>query len=498
MSYPLHTKAILGYIEANVKNRNCESFENTNLEQKFCYSYAHIRDFFKNNTGFSLGKYIRSRKISYSAFELLHTNKSVMEIALDYGFANHESFTRAFSKQIGKTPSDFRKERPRVGKFELVNGIYGIGLLSQTEKRSISNMTKQNFQDDGCTILYGVPKIEWGTYGGCTPYPICLTACAEYLGEDLNYADVFVTTGGAFRFTWNEKCWDMSNVDIYHTFSEGASETVYSYAAKALGRKFEILDRTQATTKQDFINFVKQHLDKGHPCMAQGIIGPPEVCIITGYKDNGNILMGWNFFQNDPMFGGNVQFDDCGYFVCDNWWENTDTQSVMCLGESVNEPYSTKQIVQTAILVMTGRKDGDYYKGVSGFEYWAKKILDDSEFNSENEALIFERLSCHDDATVCIKDGRGAAAEYFKSLLQKENCNVELSAKYKLLADTFEKEKQLAETMWSLLSGWENMEDRPKNLANKENRQKASEYIKQIEVLDKKALATLIELSNLL
>jgi len=52
--------------------------------------------------------------------------------------------------------------------------------------------------------------------------------------------------------------------------------------------------------------------------------------------------------------------------------------------------------------------------------------------------------------------------------------------------------------MWSLLSGWENMEDRPKNLANKENRQKAGEYIKQIEVLDKKALATLIELSNLL
>ena len=124
--------------------------------------------------------------------------------------------------------------------------------------------------------------------------------------------------------------------------------------------------------------------------------------------------------------------------------------------------------------------------------------MDDSEFNSENEALIFERLSCHDDATVCIKDGRGAAAEYFKSLSQKENCNAKLSAKYKLLADTFEKEKQLAETMWSLLSGWENMEDRPKNLANKENRQKAGEYIKQIEVLDKKALATLIELSNLL
>lgn len=498
MSYPLHTRAIIGYIESHVKKSAVGNINDLNLEKHFCYSYAHIRDFFKKNTGISLGEYIRNRKICASAFDLLYSKKTIMEIALDYGFSNHESFTRAFSKYMKKTPSNFRKERPLMGKSELTNGIYGIGLLRQKETRSKSNMKKENYQNDGSTILYGVPKIEWGTYGGCTPFPICLTACAEYLGDDLDYSEVFVASGGAFRFTWNQTFWDMSNVDIYHTFTEFAEETVYSYAPKALGREFDMLGRTESTTKQEFIDFIKNHIDKGHPCIAQGIIGPPEVCIITGYKNNGNTLLGWNFFQNDPAFGGNLQFDDCGYFVCDNWWENTDTQSVMCLGAVSNKPYTTKQIIQTAIKVMTGRQDKDYFKGVSGFDYWAKSLSNDSDFDIQNEATLFEKLACQDDATVCIKDGRGAAANYFKKLAEKETNNSELSQKYKLISDIFNKEKTIAEKMWNLLSTNENMEDRPKNFVKKETRSIICKNIKELEILENKVLKSLEEINSVL
>lgn len=48
--------------------------------------------------------------------------------------------------------------------------------------------------------------------------------------------------------------------------------------------------------KAEFIDFIKKQIDKGYPCIALGIIGPPEACILTGYKDNGNILLRWNFF----------------------------------------------------------------------------------------------------------------------------------------------------------------------------------------------------------
>ncbi len=304
MSYPLHTRAIIGYIEAHIREGKPDY---TELERRMGFSYAHIRDFFKKKTSISLGQYVRTRQLYVSAFDLLHTDKSVMEIALTYGFSNHESYTRAFTKVIGQTPSSFRKEQPMMGKLELAEGIYGVGLLSRKERRSDVEMRqKEKYQNSDSTILYGVPKVEWGTYGGSTPYPICLKACTDYLGEDLDYASVVVACAGAFRFTWNERVWDMSNVDIYHTFTEGGEETVYSYAAKALGREFSMLGRTENTTKEEFIRFIKQHIDEGYPCIAQGIIGPPEACIITGYRDNGNTLLGWNFFQHDPAFGGKV------------------------------------------------------------------------------------------------------------------------------------------------------------------------------------------------
>ena len=489
MSYPLHTYAILSYIESHAKDQKLDYHA---LELKAGFSYAHIRDFFKRDTGYSLASYVRRRKILTSAFELLHTDKTIMELALDYGFSSHESYTRAFTKVVGMTPSSFRNSRPLMGKSELTNGIYGIGLLRQKEKRSDVMMNqKEKYQNNESTVLYGVPKIEWGTYGGSTPYPICLKACADYLGDDLDYATTLVSCGGAFRFTWNEAYWDLSNVDIYHTFTEGAEETVYSYAAKALGREFSMLDRTEATTKEEFISFIKQHIDEGYPCIAQGIIGPPEACIITGYRDNGNTLLGWNFFQNDPAFGAEVTFDDCGYFICSNWWENTDTQSVMCLGPVIGTPHTPKEIIQTAIKVMTPRADGGYRKGISGFSAWADMLSDDASF-SENgtDSLLFEKMLCQDDATNCLIDGCGCATEYFKKLSENgvENTDADTLEKYKTLAKLFAKEKALAEQTRSLLDTRDNMEQRPEKLAEKAVRKKACEYIREIETLEKQIL----------
>ncbi len=495
MSYPLHVRTMIAYIEAHIHEGKLDYAE---LERRMGFSYVHIRDFFKQNTGIPLGQYIRTRKLYASAFELLHTDKAIVNIALDYGFANHESYTRAFTKQMGMTPSVFRRERPLMGKSELADGIFGIGLLREKERRSDVEMRKkETYHNEGSTILYGVPKVEWGTYGGNTPYPMCLKACADYLGEDMDYASILVASGGAFRFTWNATAWDMSNVDIYHTFTEGAEETVYEYAAKALGREFSMLGRTEKTTKEEFIQFIRQHIDAGYPCIAQGIIGPPEACIITGYRENGNTLLGWNFFQNDKEFGGSVSFDECGYFVCDSWWENMDTQAVMCLGAVEKEPFTTMQVIKNAVKVMTGRQDRGYYKGVAGFAAWAQMLADNREFSGENASLLFERLLCEDDATTCLMDGRGCAAKYFNDLSVKlAETDAELAGKYRELAEVFAKERSLAEQMWSLLGNWDNMGQRPEKLAEKKVREQSCMYIRQIEGLEVKALALLKELCD--
>ena len=261
---------------------------------------------------------------------MVNSDKTILEIAHKYGFANPETYTRAFYKVAGITPSKFRREKLIAGKEKIFPGVYSVGILERKERRNDINMAEDFNGESGSTVLYGVPKVFYGAYGGGTPYPICLKACSEYLGDNLKYYFIMASCGAAFRLVWNTKDWDLSNVDIYHTFEE--SGRVYGIGAKALGREFSFLGRGKDTTKEEFISFIRKHTGEGYPCIALGVIGPPEACIITGYRKGGDELLGWNFFQNDQEFASGIKVDESGYFICDNWWENTDTQAVMCIG----------------------------------------------------------------------------------------------------------------------------------------------------------------------
>lgn len=55
-------------------------------------------------------EYSRIYKLTRSALELRRTSKTVLEIALDFGYASPESFTRAFKNFYSITPSEYRKK----------------------------------------------------------------------------------------------------------------------------------------------------------------------------------------------------------------------------------------------------------------------------------------------------------------------------------------------------------------------------------------------------
>ena len=58
--------------------------------------------------GFTLGDYIRMRRLSLAADELVNSGERVIDIALRYGYETPESFTRAFSRFHGITPTEAR------------------------------------------------------------------------------------------------------------------------------------------------------------------------------------------------------------------------------------------------------------------------------------------------------------------------------------------------------------------------------------------------------
>ena len=82
------------------------------------FSQFHFHRLFFAITGELPGAYIRKRKLTMAADEMLRSHKTILSIALDYGFETHESFTRAFRHNFGITPSHYRRARVRRTLYE--------------------------------------------------------------------------------------------------------------------------------------------------------------------------------------------------------------------------------------------------------------------------------------------------------------------------------------------------------------------------------------------
>lgn len=106
------TKAI-EYIECNLtKELTAESIAN----------HIHISSFyfqrgFSMLCGFTVGDYIRQRRLAQAASELLSSHEKIINVALRYGYDSPDSFTKAFTRFHGITPSAARKHGATVKSF---------------------------------------------------------------------------------------------------------------------------------------------------------------------------------------------------------------------------------------------------------------------------------------------------------------------------------------------------------------------------------------------
>ena len=82
-----------------------------------CISPFYLERGFKVMTGFSIGEYIRNRRLYLSALDILSGSEKVIDIALKYGYDTPESYTKAFTRFHGVSPVQLRKELHRLRTF---------------------------------------------------------------------------------------------------------------------------------------------------------------------------------------------------------------------------------------------------------------------------------------------------------------------------------------------------------------------------------------------
>ena len=77
------------------------------------YSYRLFREYL----GLTPTEYIRKLRLSLAALRLRDGEDRVIDIAFDLGFSNVDTFTRAFFREFGCNPSDYRKTPTPVPLF---------------------------------------------------------------------------------------------------------------------------------------------------------------------------------------------------------------------------------------------------------------------------------------------------------------------------------------------------------------------------------------------
>ena len=96
----------LNYIENNLQ----EDMDLAAIAKEAGYSLYHFHRIFKGLVGDTLKDYVRKRRFTEAAKELVYTDKSILDIGIKYGYESREAFSRAFEKVYGRNPSEVRRD----------------------------------------------------------------------------------------------------------------------------------------------------------------------------------------------------------------------------------------------------------------------------------------------------------------------------------------------------------------------------------------------------
>jgi len=134
-------KNVLIDIEKGIKNK-ITAFT---LSKRYNLSEIHLRRLFSFAFNRPISGYIRSRTLSESLNDLLHTDKNIIDIALEYGFGFENSYSRSFKREFGISPDNFRKSR-KIIKIQLPLYLY-------VEKTRVRQYNLKNYQMEKVTLV---------------------------------------------------------------------------------------------------------------------------------------------------------------------------------------------------------------------------------------------------------------------------------------------------------------------------------------------------------
>ena len=147
----------LAYIEENVDGE----IDFRQVERLALVSEYHFRRTFSFLAGITLSEYIRRRRLTLAAFDLIHSDARVIDTAVKYGYGSADAFSRAFYALHGVSPREARAAGQSLKAFPRLTFQITVQGASEMNYRIVN---KEGFAIIG--LMRRVPLI----YEGVNPH----------------------------------------------------------------------------------------------------------------------------------------------------------------------------------------------------------------------------------------------------------------------------------------------------------------------------------------
>lgn len=106
-------KLAINYMEKHL----LEDISADEVADEVYMSSFYFQKGFKILTGYSVGEYIRYRRLYMAALDVISGNKKVIDLAYKYSYDTPESFTKAFSRFHGVSPKQMQGDAKKIKIF---------------------------------------------------------------------------------------------------------------------------------------------------------------------------------------------------------------------------------------------------------------------------------------------------------------------------------------------------------------------------------------------
>jgi AraC family transcriptional regulator len=169
----------INYIEDHIT----EELSMDEIAGKVFLSPFYFQKGFSMLCGFTVGEYVRLRRLTLAGSELVLTDAKIIDIAVKYGYDSPDSFTKAFTRFHGVTPSAIRKEgammksfAPLMIEFNLKGGFIMDYKVIEKDAFTVLGASKMFKYDTAKTEIpafwtahhqNGKDRVVCGIYGIC-------------------------------------------------------------------------------------------------------------------------------------------------------------------------------------------------------------------------------------------------------------------------------------------------------------------------------------------